>query len=273
MMKRKFSFLLSLMALLFTVSPARAQESLVLDVWGDLPSSSRPQARLHVFLPQEAGQGARSVLILPGGGYVGLAMGHEGTDWADFFCPRGMAVFVLEYRMPAGQCDVPLADVRRALQLIRSKAGEWHIDAARVGIMGSSAGGHLAATAVAWLPAGERPAFQILLYPVVTMEQGVTHAGSRHELLGPNPLPAWVDHYSIERHVTSAFPPAFIALSGDDDVVPPRNSLQYYAALQQAGVSAELHVYPTGGHGWGYRSNFRWHEQLVDELSAWLDSF
>ena len=144
---KKRNLFLSLMALLFSLSPVRGQENLVVNVWDGVPADGKPQARLHVFLPEKGAKPARSVLILPGGGYVHLALGHEGTDWAGFFCPRGVAAFVLEYRMPAGQCDVPLADVRRALQTIRSRAAEWGVDSLQVGVMGSSAGGHLAATA------------------------------------------------------------------------------------------------------------------------------
>ncbi len=273
MMNRKLSFLLGLAALLFSPPPAWSQDSLVVDIWEGVPSPDRPQARLHVFLPGQGAAPARSVLILPGGGYAGLAMGHEGTDWAGFFCPRGVAACVLEYRLPAGQCEVPLADVRRALEVMREKAAGWGLAPEGIGIMGSSAGGHLAATAVAWLPASERPAFQILFYPVVTMDETYTHHGSRENLLGKSPSPALVYHYSLEHHVEPSFPPTFIAFSGDDKVVSPRNALQYYAALLECGVSASLHAYPGGGHGWGYRGTFAWHGQVVDELGSWLDSF
>ena len=168
---------------------------------------------------------------------------------------------------------MPLAVGRRARLVIRSGAAVWGVVSRLVGFRVCSAGALRAATAAVWLPAGECPAFQILLYPVVTMEEGVTHRGSREALLGRNPLPAWVDHYSLERHVTAAAPRAFIALSGDDDVVPPRNAVQYYTALQEAGIPASLHIYPTGGHGWGYRSSFAFHGQLLDELARWLETF
>lgn len=275
---KKLVLLCSLLGFLGSLSRTQAQEysagaEQVVNIWEEVGDTAmRPQTRLHVFLPQGGtAQGLRSVLILPGGGYSGLAMGHEGTDWADFFCRRGVAVFVLEYRMPRGCPDVPFDDVRQALRVVRARAEAWGLDARKVGIMGSSAGGHLAATAVAWLPAEERPAFQILFYPVVTMEAGVTHRGSRENLLGRDADAARVDHYSLERHVRADFPPTFIVLSNDDDVVLPRNGVQYYAALQEAGVRVSLHVYPEGGHGWGYRENFSWHEVMVGELSYWLE--
>jgi acetyl esterase/lipase len=199
-------------------------------------------------------------------------VGHEGNDWAPFLNTRGIAAFVLEYRMPKGLHDVPLEDVQRALTVIRSHAAEWHINPALVGIMGSSAGGHLAATAATLLPAAAKPAFQILFYPVISMQEGITHQGSRNNLLGQPADPVLVQRYSLEQHVTRDTPKAFITLSGDDKVVPPRNAIDYYSALQRLGIPTSLHVYPTGDHGWGIQPRFPEHPQMLEALSKWLET-
>ncbi|MDE6582672.1 MAG: alpha/beta hydrolase, partial [Duncaniella sp.] len=144
--------------------------------------------------------------------------------------------------------------------------------AAKLGVMGSSAGGHLASTSATHLPAGERPAFQILFYPVISMDSTLTHPGSRRNLLGENPAEQTVTAYSNDTRVDAFTPPAFIALSGDDKAVPPANSIRYYSALQPLGIPASLHVYPTGGHGWGFRPKFKYHNQMLNELERWLET-
>lgn len=221
---------------------------------------------LIVFSP-DTGRVDKAVLILPGGGYTHLAMQHEGTDWAGWFNERGVAAAVFAYPMPEGDSAKPLAAVRKALAFMRDS-----VECDRIGIMGSSAGGHLASTAATHLSAEERPAFQILFYPVITMDSTFTHQGSRRNLLGENPADMLVAEYSNESRVDSATPVAFITLSGDDKAVPPANSLRYYTALQSLGIPASLHVYPTGGHGWGFRNNFKYHNQMLAELSRWLET-
>lgn len=214
----------------------------------------------------------RMIIDCPGGGYQRLAFAHEGTDMADWFNSMGITYAVLKYRMPNGHKEVPLEDGRQAIDLARTHAEEWNVDPHKIGIMGGSAGGHFAATlATMYGDDRYRPDFQILLYPVISMGD-ITHRGSRDHLLGPDPTEADIELYSLANRVTAETPKAFIAVSADDKAVPVQNSLEYAAAMSQAGVPVSLHVYPVGGHGWGFRDNFQFKQQWTSELAAWLDS-
>jgi acetyl esterase/lipase len=214
----------------------------------------------------------QAVIACPGGGYARLAMDHEGYDMAAWFNAQGITLVVLKYRMPNGHPDVPLSDAEQAIRIIRQQAEEWKIDKNKVGIMGASAGGHLASTlATHYSSADTRPDFQILLYPVITMG-GATHSGSHNLLLGKNPTEELIAKYSNDLQVTEKTPPAFITLSSDDKTVPPANSTSYYLALCQHHVPASLHAYPTGGHGWGFGDGFLYKRQWTEELEKWLRS-
>lgn len=228
---------------------------------------------VKVFLPKKEKSTGRAVVILPGGGYTHLAKEHEGYDWAPFFNERGIAVAVVSYRMPNGDYTIPNADAENIIKMMRDKAGEWNINPNDVGIMGSSAGGHLASTVATHAPAETRPNFQILFYPVITMDPSYTHMGSHDNLLGKNPGKEMEDKFSNEKQVKAETPRAVILLSDDDTAVPSFNGVNYYKALHEAGVPASLYVYPTGGHGWGYRDNFKYHPQMMSDLDAWLKSF
>lgn len=211
-----------------------------------------------------------AVIMCPGGGYARLALGHEGHDMASWFNAQGITYVVLKYRMPNGHREVPLSDAEQAIRLVRQHAAEWNINPSRVGIMGASAGGHLAASLATLYGSDEtRPDFQILFYPVITMGAD-THWGSRVNLLGENPTEELVREYSLENRVTSHTPQAFIMLSTDDAAVPPVNSINYYLALVRQKVPATLHAYPTGGHGWGFRDDFTYKRQWTGELEKWL---
>ena len=170
-----------------------------------------------------------------------------------------------------GQKNV--SDVCEAMRVVKSHAAEWKINPDDIGIMGFSAGGHLASTFATHYPAELRPAFQILVYPVISMDKTITHSGSRENLIGKNPSQALIDYYSNEKHVNAESPRAFIALSDDDRAVPVENSLRYYKALHRYQIPVSLHIYPTGGHGWGYNESFRFKKAVHDELSDWLRSF
>lgn len=228
---------------------------------------------MTVYLPDPAKATGRAVVDLPGGGYSHLALNHEGHDWAPFFTERGIAFAVVSYTMPKGDRTLPIADAEAAVRLMRDSAAVWHLDPAQIGIMGSSAGGHLASTIATHAPAEARPDFQILFYPVITMDKSYTHGGSHNNLLGPDADNELETLYSNEKQVTAETPRAFIILSSDDKAVPQANSVNYYTALQAHGIPAALFIYPTGGHGWGFRDSFRYHNQVLDELSAWLQSF
>jgi acetyl esterase/lipase len=210
------------------------------------------------------------VLMCPGGGYAVLSMTHEGRDFHTWFNNRGITFCVLQYRLPRGHHDVPLSDVQEAMRIMRSRTD---LGITKVGVMGCSAGGHLAATAsTLFTNEINRPDFQIVVYPVITMDLSYTHRGSYDGLLGENPSQELVDRYSCNKHVTSDTPPAFIIAASDDFLVPVKNSLDYYQALVDNHVSATLHMYPSGGHGFGWGENFRYKDVFGAELDAWLNS-
>lgn len=212
-----------------------------------------------------------AIIMCPGGGYARLAMNHEGHDMASWFTTQGITYVVLKYRMPNGNYEVPLSDAEQAIRLVREHAAEWDINPQRVGIMGASAGGHLAASLASLYSSDKtRPDFQILFYPVISMQKGVTHGGSRQNLIGENPSQELEQKYSLERQVSPRSPQAFIMLSSDDGAVPPINGIGYFLALRDQKVPASLHVYPTGGHGWGFRDNFTYKRQWTGELEKWL---
>lgn len=212
-----------------------------------------------------------AIIMCPGGGYARLAMNHEGHDMAPWLNAQGITYIVLKYRMPNGHYEVPLSDAEQAIRLVRQHAKEWNIRPDRIGIMGASAGGHLAASLATLYSSNEtRPDFQILFYPVISMVPGVTHGGSRQNLLGNNPSQELEDKYTLEKQVNAHTPQAFIMLSADDGAVPPANGIHYFEALLQHQVPATLHVYPTGGHGWGFRDAFTYKRQWTSELEKWL---
>ena len=231
----------------------------------DHPSYTN-KAILYVY-PAQKGNG-QAVLACPGGGYTHLAMAHEGKDLADWFNAQGITYAVLRYRMPNGHDEIPLSDVHEAIRMLRKHKSEWNIK--KLGIMGSSAGGHLASTAATHFDAETRPDFQILFYPVITMDPSYTHMGSHDNLLGKNPAKELEKKYSNELQVTPQTPPAFIIHSSDDGAVPVANSVNYYMALVKNGVPASLHTYPIGGHGWGFRDSFTYKRQWTGELEKWL---
>ena len=266
---------------------ASAQQHLNIDLWPQgLPNTNgidqtQPfddskqnfKPSIRVFLPEASKANGMAVVILPGGGYSHLAMDHEGYDWAPFFNEKGIAVIVLKYRMPHENRDVPVSDAKEALRITREHAAEWHIDPMKVGIMGSSAGGHLATTVATHSEGATAPNFQILFYPVVSMQPGVTHQGSRDNMIGRRPSYELVNSYSNARQVNSSTSPAIMLLSDDDSTVPAQNSAEYYLALKQAGVKkSAIHVYPSGGHGWGFRTNFKYHKEMLADLNAWIDA-
>lgn len=227
------------------------------------------QAVLYVF-PAENPNGT-AIVMLPGGAYLGVAIEHEGLDMADWFNTLGISYAVLKYRMPAGHREVPLSDAEEAMRIMRSKAAEWGIDPSSVGIMGASAGGHLAASLSTMYSSDEtRPDFQILFYPVISMSDDITHYGSREALLGPDVTEADKRRYSTELNVNARTPRAFIMVSADDDAVPLANSLRYFDALTRSGVFSSMHIYPSGGHGWGFRDSFKYKREWTAELEDWL---
>lgn len=218
--------------------------------------------------PATEGNGM-AIVACPGGGYGKLAMDHEGKDMAAWFNNQGITYAVLKYRMPNGHKEVPLSDSRQAMRILRHRAGEWQLK--RIGIMGFSAGGHLASTVATHFEDEEsHPDFQILFYPVISMDPEYTHWGTHDNLLGKQPAKEEEDDFSNELHVDGNTPPAFILHSSDDRSVPVAHSLNYYMALLRHQVPATLHIYPIGGHGWGYRDSFTYKREWTGELEKWL---
>lgn len=235
--------------------------------------NSADSAKVRVYLPKEKEATGRAVVICPGGGYAMLSMENEGYNWGEYFQNLGIAAIVLKYRLPNGKPEVPISDAEQAMKLVRMNAAAWRIKRNDVGIMGFSAGGHLAAT-IATLGKGEaKPNFQILFYPVISMIEGYGHEGSMKHFLGKRPSKHEQKKYSVDLHVNRTTPIAFIALSDDDNTVPPANGVNYYTELYRNDVRASLHVYPGGGHGWGSKIGFRYHQEMMMDLKAWLRSF
>lgn len=246
-------------------------------------SVSRPT--LTVYRPAAGKGNGVAVIVCPGGGYTHLAMTHEGTDVAKWLNSLGITAFLLKYRLPSDETMVdktigPLQDAQRAIQLVRQRAGDWGVDVGKVGILGFSAGGHLASTAGTHFlqttidntaQVSLRPDFMILLYPVISFSDSIGHRGSRDALIGTHPDPVLIRAYSNERQVTPQTPPTFIIHCEDDKTVPVLNSLYFYEALVKNGVPAEIHVYPKGGHGYGLWNPLA-AEQWPDACMHWMEA-
>ena len=269
------------------MSPAapRVEPDYVIDLWPDgAPSdngitaperdmgtvaSNITKAQLSFFIPKKPN--GMAVIICAGGAYSSVWYGTEGYANSPFFTDRGITVAVLKYRLPNGHPEVPLDDVQEAFRIVRGRASELGIK--KIGVVGCSAGGHLAAMAATkYKNAVQRPDFQILYYPVITADPIFTHEGSVINLVGRSNINKKnIEEYSNERHVTPDTPLAFIMANTDDDVVPVRNSIEYYNALVANGVPAALNVYQEGGHGWTDHLDFPYRDQWMDTLGKWLE--
>lgn len=227
------------------------------------------QARMYAFFPPKEKATGASVLICPGGAYIGISAQKEGYDIAEWFNEKGIAAFVLYYRMPNGHSEIPLKDAQTAMELIRSNAKEWGLKKNKIGVMGFSAGGHLAATLGTKFTKNSRPNFMILAYPVISMDNKITHGGSRQNLLGKAPSEELVKLYSSELHVQKKTPTTFLVHAKDDSAVPAENSIRMLNALVEKHIQAELHVFNKGGHGFGMRKTG--HD--VDQWSEYLNEF
>jgi acetyl esterase/lipase len=217
---------------------------------GALGAAPEDTPELTIYLP--AKPNGTGVLVCPGGGYRGLAMDHEGKQIAEWYNSLGAAAFVLKYRLgPKYHHPAMLDDAKQGIRTIRARAAEFGVKPDRIGVMGFSAGGHLASTLSTHFGPGERPDFAVLCYPVISFTTRYTHTGSRLNLLGEKPDPKLVEDLSNELAVTKYTPPTFLFHTDNDAGVPPQNSILYYMALKGAGVPAELHIYAEGRHGVG----------------------
>ncbi|MWB92784.1 alpha/beta hydrolase fold domain-containing protein [Flavobacterium sp. GA093] len=240
---------------------------------------------LSVFFPKEFKTNQTAVIIFPGGGYSHLAIDKEGTKVAKWLNSLGIVAFVLKYRLPSdlimtNKTVGPLQDAQESVRLVRSNAEKWNINPEKIGVMGFSAGGHLASTLATHYDdkvydtnskTSARPDFSLLIYPVISMENSITHKGSQTNLLGNEPAQLVIDQFSNEKKVTQNTPPAFLVHATDDTVVLPENSINYYLALKNKGVSAELHLYEKGGHGFGLGVNDT-SKFWTRECEEWLKS-
>ena len=229
------------------------------------------KAVLYVYNADQAKATGQSVVICPGGGYGKLSMDQEGFLMAQWLAKNGIAAFVLEYRLPNGHREVPLEDAVEAIRIVRKKAKKYNIDPAKVGIMGFSAGGHLAASASNIPAVKDRPNFSILFYPVVIANHYTSHRGSFRNLLGKGFTQADADDFSMEKLASENTPPTILLLSDDDTTVPAAGSAMYYAALRYHGVKAAMYVFPEGGHGWGNYDKFSYQKEWQHLLLRWLN--
>lgn len=292
-------FLIGFMAGCCTLTNAQKTEELL--VWpGGAPSENGitaketvddigrvsfvSEARIYVYHPAKEKNTGKAVIICPGGGYGILSMRYEGEMFARWLSERGVTGIVLKYRLPNQHHVIPLSDASRTIRLVRSRAGEWGIDPAKIGIAGFSAGGHLASTAGTHFDAGNaaaadivercasRPDFMILFYPVISLTHpAVAHVGSRSGLLGGNSPQSQADHYSSEKQVTAQTPPTFLVHCDDDTAVPALNSILFYEALKKANVPAVIYIFGEGGHGWGMDENFEYYREWTGLLETWLN--
>ena len=231
------------------------------------------EPRMVAFLADKIKANGTAVVICPGGGYSGVAVIKEGSEIAKWFNDLGVSAFVLYYRMPNGHSDIPLKDAQTALKIVSDNSKKWNIDKSKIGIMGFSAGGHLASTVgTHFKTKTDRPAFMILGYPVVTMKKELTHGGSRTNLLGKDPSEELITLYSNELQVTKKTPPTFIVHAIDDKTVPIANSEQLLKALKDNNVPSELQKFDVGGHGFGMRKRGIPVDNWSDLLKKWLQA-
>lgn len=240
---------------------------------------------LEIYLPPKEKANGAAVVVIPGGGYRVVAYSHEGVEIAKKFNEMGVAAFILKYRLPSDatmddKSIGPLQDAQQAIKTVRDRASEWNVDIKRVGIIGFSAGGHLASTAGTHFRTAKisnkentnlRPDFMILGYPVISLTDSLMHKGSRDNLLGESPGAARIKLYSNETQVTGETPPTFLVHAADDKGVKVENSIRFYEALLKNQVPAEMHLYPRGGHGFGLH-NKTTPDLWIERVENWLKS-
>ena len=227
-------------------------------------------AVLHVLPASKIFQTHNAIVLCPGGGYNFLERKREGYMWFPFYYFKGYTVALLDYRLPDEDHQSPKIDGSEAIRLMREHAREWGYDENNVGMMGFSAGGHLVSTMMVSDDASVRPDYAVLFYPIISMKKELTHYWAYLHLLGKNPSEELENRYSNELHVSNQTSPAYIVVCSDDKVVDPQNAICFYEEMRANNCSVTLRVYPSGGHGWGYRLTFAHHRQMVKELAAWL---
>jgi acetyl esterase/lipase len=291
----------ALALLVFVAASVRAEDPrLVIPLWPEGVPNAKPDGGVEKVenerwsniqnptltyfpAPKEIANGT-AVIVCPGGGYVRLALVKEGDDYARFLNRLGVSAFVLKYRLVEYGQPAPLQDILRAVRMVRSRAKEFDLREDRIGVMGSSAGGHLSSSAATLFDSPEgrtgaaldavsaRPSFAVLVYPVITMKEPFAHMGSRKSLLGENPSSELVDHFSTEMQVTRDTPPVFLVHTEEDTTVPIENSLMFYEALRRSKVDSEMHLYEKGPHGFGLRTDLGPTSEWPKRLEEWMRS-
>ena len=229
------------------------------------------QTVFYLYKADASNATGQAVVVLPGGGYGAVCIENEGFKLAEYFKSIGITALVVKYRLPNyGHKEVPLEDAQAGLSYLRKNAKKLGIDPTKVGIAGSSAGGHLAAYTSNFTADEDKPAFSVLFYPVITGSSCMTHQNTFRRLLGAQHAPYMREYYSLENRVSEKTPPTILLLSTDDRTVPPISSILYYKALKHYGVKASMHCYPEGGHGWVCNEKFRYHNDWQHQLAKWL---
>jgi acetyl esterase/lipase len=282
--------LASLLTVAQTAAPPIVQDPQTVLLWpegapGALGNDESDKPALTIYMPPNTAGPMTAVIVAPGGSYTSLSMNLEGRAPANYLNTLGIAAFVLRYRLgPRYHHPIELGDIQRAIRTVRARAAEWHIAADRIGVMGFSAGGHLASAASTHFESGDkaasdpiervssRPDFAVLAYPVISLVEPWTHQRSKTNLLGDAPDAALARSLSSETQVTSSTPPTFIYHTTADTVVPVENAVAYFAALRRAGVPAELHVFRDGAHGSGLGQQDRALAEWPRLLANWLRS-
>ncbi len=289
MTRQFFRWACGLLVVLTLSARMRAAEYETISLWPNgapdaVGMAEKDVPTLTISLPPKDKANGAAVIVCPGGGYGGLAFDYEGIDVGKWLNEHGIAGFVLKYRHRGTGYGhpTPLGDAQRAIRRVRASAEKYRVDPKRIGILGFSAGGHLASTAATHFDAGDsqakdpidrvssRPDFAILCYPVITFTDEHTHRGSRRNLLGENADPKLVEHYSNERQVTAETPPTFLWHTDGDAGVVPENSVLFYLALRKAKVPAELHIYEQGRHGLGLAAGSPGAESWPDQCVVWM---
>ncbi|MBO7567218.1 MAG: alpha/beta hydrolase fold domain-containing protein [Bacteroidales bacterium] len=265
---KRYTLLLSFLLLCVLCTKAQTAKKFTINL------TDGGKSNVVCFLPEQPS--GKAVVCVPGGGYSMLANSHEGTMWSDWFNQKGISYFVVNYRLPNGDRTLPISDVENTIRIVRDSAKVWNINPHDVGIMGFSAGGHLSSVISTQSEFDVRPDFTILFYPVISMDERISHKWSCINFLGeeghknPELVRQYSTQNSVRRHLT---PPAVIIMANDDRLVPPvTNGIQYYSAMRNQGNECSMFIYPTGDHGFGINTSFKYHDQMLNDLGNWLDN-
>lgn len=297
----------SLIVFIFTFYMQIHSQNKVVSIWNTIPNSIETAEKeitenseiirislvkeptLEIYSPSNRTKSDKAVIIFPGGGYQFLAYDWEGTDIAKLLNSKGITAFVLKYRLPTSKSilstsEAPLQDAQRAIRWVRANSEMWHINPNKIGIIGFSAGGHLASTLGTQYNSknnfreepldtiSAKPNFMALIYPVITMQDNFTHKGSRNNLLGKNSSATLKNKFSNELNVSKNTPPTFLVHAADDTAVPVQNTLNFYNALLAKNIKAEMHIYPYGGHGFGLANNNGYLQNWTEQFYEWMQN-